>query len=309
MKKVFLLFCLLLICAYSKSQSQPPAEAGFYTPNGIFDKVFDRFGNGYKLSEIQILETSTPGTPTTRDAILCSPGYFNLYFEIGSGMEGTSAVEINRRNVICQVFSDISTFINSPLTTSGNRVNIWVRDIGNIPGVGTPATSGILGLATTFYTAPAGAPASTGIVDGEIWKTIISGQDSYTNVASPLLTQGGGSFSTGSTFYHGMVAFNFSNPAFNWHTDLTLTTAAGTYDLYTIALHEITHALGFASLINYDGGSKLFPGFNYYSRYDMFLKTQAGQSLITNSGSCSLYNWQFNPAITSAINTLSPNAA
>lgn len=306
MKKVYLLFCLLVVVAVSKAQ---PLSQGPYSPNGIFDKVFDRFGNGYNLPDIQIMGEAGGGLPTTRDAILCTPGYFNLYFEIGSGMEGTSAAEVSRRNVICQVFSDISAFINSPLTASGNRVNIWVRDIGNIPGVGTPSTSGILGLATTFYTAPGGAPTSTGIVDGEIWKTIISGQDSYTNVVSPLLTQGGGSFSTGSTFYHGMVAFNFSNPAFNWHTSLTSTTPAGFIDMYTIALHEVTHALGFASLINFDGGSKLLTNFNYYSRYDMFLKTQAGQSLITNSGACSLYNWQFNPAIVSAINTLSPNTA
>ncbi len=105
-----------------------------------------------------------------------------------------------------------------------------------------------------------------------------------------------------------MMAFNFSNPGILWHTNLGGPTSAGLYDLYSVALHEVTHALGFASLINFNGLSKFGPNYDYYSRYDMFLQNQSGQNLITNVGSCSLYNFGFNPLLNP--NTLlSPNPA
>lgn len=157
-------------------------------------------------------------------------------------MEGTSTAETDRRNVICQVFSDISAFIGSPLTTNGlnNKVNIWVRDINAV----TTNTNSTLGLATGFYCAPILNNNISGIVDNEIWKTIHSGVDSYTNVVPPVNIFGGTS-SSGGTYYHGMMSFNFTG-VFNWNTNMGLTTIpSGDYDLYTVALHEITHALGF----------------------------------------------------------------
>ena len=39
----------------------------------------------------------------------------------------------------------------------------------------------------------------------------------------------------------------------------------------------------------------------YYSRYDMFLQTQAGTPLITNTGGCLMYNWGFNSSLSTTI--------
>ncbi|MBK8705975.1 MAG: T9SS type A sorting domain-containing protein [Saprospiraceae bacterium] len=260
---------------------QPPANL---SPEGHFDRVRDRFGNPYRLSEIQIPETMNGN-------LLCvNSGYFNLYFEPGCGMEGNTQDEQDRRDVLCQLFSDLSAFIvpANPAT----KVNIWIRDIAQI--ITSPATSGYLGLATSYYVMPAGAPNIGGLVDGQVWKTINSGVDAYTGVTSPLANIGG----AGAGFYHGFMAFNFSNPNITWH-DLPLSAAPGFtfFDLYSVALHEATHALGFASLINFTGQSGLAPQFaKYYTRYDSYLRNASSSSfpLIVNSGPCSLYDYQFN---------------
>ncbi len=319
LSKFSLLFiiCFLSIAYYGQVSSALAISANtleINSPDGLLDNVFDQFGNHYKLNELKVGASTSDslGTNQKTSTLLCPSGYFNLYFETGSGMEGNTAIETARRNVICQVFSDISTFINSPLQSSGNtnRVNIWIRDINQI--VSNSNISGALGFATAFYNVPQNATAGFGgIADNEIWKTIQNGTDSYVGVTSPLSTQGGINSSSG-TFYHGMMTINFNNPGTNWNTNLGISASpSGLFDLYSIALHEVTHALGFASLINYDGSSKFGFGYNYYSRYDLFLKNNnTTQYLISNAGqSCTLYNYQFNlnPSILTPGCSLSPN--
>jgi Secretion system C-terminal sorting domain len=303
MKQLKHIFIFILVLSIYSVFGQAPNQTNFFTPEGKLDFVFDKDGNKYTLEDITIKlnnAAQTNGEGQSKSAVLCTSGYFNVYFEVGSGMDGNTTIEIARRNVICQLFSDISAFINSPLTTTNKKVNIWVRNINNI--VPNASTSGFLGLATAFYNVP--APNSIagfgGIADNEIWKTIISGNDSYTNVASPLISSANPNASSG-VFYHGMMTYNFSNSGINWETNLgNSTVTPGLYDLYTVALHEVTHALGFASLINYTGQSKFGANLNYYSRYDLFLKNSSNtQNLIANSGACSLYNFSFsgNPSI------------
>lgn len=266
------------------------------SPEGYFDKVFDRLGNELTLADIAIgnLYNSQNG-PENGVLIPCGSGYFDLYFENGSGMEGNSTLEIARRAVVCQVFSDLAQFIVTP--NPSVKVKILVRDINSIPSL----PSGVAGIASGFYVAPSGVTNLGGIIDNEIWKTINAGVDSYTNVVSPL-----GFNPVSGGFFHGYIAFNFTDPSMFWHTTLSQTTPAGLLDMYTIALHEVTHALGFASLIDQNGISKISAVGPYYSRYDLFLKTQANQSLITNTGPCSMYNYGFNPVLTPSVLFSSP---
>ncbi|WP_445453227.1 T9SS type A sorting domain-containing protein [Flavobacterium sp. 25HG05S-40] len=303
MKKL-LIILFLSIGLQGQSQINPTGINTNLSPNGVFETVFDHYGNAYKISDIivgktvtdtngQILRTTNP-TPTT-----C--GYFNLYFESGCGMDNISIqAQANRRNVVCQVFSDLSAFINLPPNTPSTfRVNIWVRNINNV--IVSPNTpNGVLGLASSFYTMPSNNTAGFGgIIDSEIWKSIHTGKNSYANVASPLITDGVNVGPSGN-LYHGMMAFNFNTnniPAFSWNTNTGIANPSGLVDLYSVVLHEVIHALGFASLINQDGGSRLGNGFNYFTRYDNFLRNNASsQKLITNSGSCSMYNYNFNSA-------------
>jgi hypothetical protein len=278
---IFLLFTIFFI-TNANSQELAPNQL---SPAGVFDNLFDRFGNSYSLDELQITEHLR----NNKSALLCSAGYFDLYFELNSGTEGNSPTELSRRDVICQVFNDLSELI---VPANPNvKVNIWIRDISVI--VATPSNSNVLGLASSFYSVPGNASGYKGIADNEIWKTIHSGSDSYTNVTSPLVSLGG----PNATFYHGMVAFNFSNPSINWHTNLNQTTSNGLYDMYSVALHEIIHALGFTSLIDENGDSKFGSNNAYYSRYDLFLETSSSVPLITNTGGCSMYNYEFNPSL------------
>lgn len=296
---------LLLICILNIKQIKAQGSGlGPLTPGGVFDTIFDKDGNKYLLSDLLVNYTPSSGGSGSRVSAAvttsCNAGYFDLYFENGSLGTGASSVQAANQAVICQVFSDISNFISSPLTNVGNttKVNIWVRDPANVYSP-NPVPAGLLGSATQYYTMP-NSSSTSGIVDGEIYKTIISGVDSYSNIGSPLVSSNGGTTTPTGTFFHGMVDFNFNS--INWCTTMTTTPSAAQFDLYTVALHEVTHALGFASLINYNGNSLFGTNYPYYSRYDMFLR-KGTTPLITNSGVCSLYNYQFNSALSPTVIT------
>ncbi len=276
------------------------------SPDGVLETIFDQYGKKYKLEDIFI--NALPSNTAT--LISCSStSYFNLYFEAGCGMEDTSNPEHNaRRAVVCKVFEDISNFIDSPLSSTGNKVNIWIRNINNAHA----NPSSVLGFASSFFNV---AGNTGGIVDGEIWKTIHTGYDSYSGIATPLVTIGSGSSLSG-TFYHGMLAFNFNDTAtppipnitpIIWNTNLTSTTIPfSQYDLYSIMLHEVAHSLGFGSLIDENGNSKFGVNYRYYSRYDTYLKTNNQNNfLLTQIGCGSMTDYGFNSSLSPTI--LRPN--
>jgi hypothetical protein len=265
------------------------------TPNGYLDTVIDNFGVKYSIRDLIVddtLRAKYGSDPVVQPLLVqnCGSDYFELYFE--NGWEGNTGNESARRDVICRVAYDLSKFIQSPLTTTGEKVRIWVRN---------PANTGFTGFAaaTPFHCVPLNSNIS-GIVDNVIWTTINSGTDGYTNVAPPVYTSNG-------TFFHGMIQINFGSYSFV-HTLINPTFASSSEnDLYTVVLHEMVHALGFYSLIKDDGTSQLGPNASYFTRYDTKLQTQGTTPawLITNSGSCSMYNWAFNPLISTSV--LQPN--
>ena len=250
------------------------------SPEGKLETIYDNQGNQFKLKDILINAPKNSGILTTTSLTCSTTSYFNLYFEPGCGMEDTTNPTHNaRRAVMCKVFEDISNFITSPLSTTGNKVNIWVRNIANLS-----VPSGTLGLASSYYLP---TPNGGGILDGEIWKTIHLGVDSYTNVLNGT-----------NLFYHGRVAFNFNDPSINWNTNLSINSPSNLYDLYTVILHEVVHSLGFNSFINQNGGS-IDPS-PYYSRYDTFLRTNNNIPLLT-IGSCNMYDVSFNSAVSPTV--------
>ncbi len=184
-----LIICLLLSTFFSGYSQEFEINL---SPEGKLETVYDNRGNQLKLKDILIDAPKEFGILKATSITCSSTSYFNLYFEPGSGMEDTTnPVHNARRAVICKVFEDISNFITSPLSTTGNKVNIWVRNFANID-----APTGTLGAASSFYI-PTYNSTNTigGILDGEIWKTIHLGVDSYTNVSGAT-----------NLFYHGEVA-------------------------------------------------------------------------------------------------------
>lgn len=275
------------------------------TPNGYFDEVFDDKGNVYKLSDLAVGKSKIfKNTILSESILLCSPGIFELYFETGSGMEQTgNPLHNQRRAVICQAFQDLSDFLNTPLKNSGNtnKVKIWVRSPTEM---GIPSAAA--GAASAYYNIPVGVSDNRGgIVDNEVWKTINSGVDSFTNTVFPVIN-----YENTDGFYHGWVTFNFGGTV-NWNLDYNKYNAATGYinnsvDFYTTVVHEVVHALGFSSLINYNGSSVFFVinnqvfGAKYYSRYDKFLHTSNSAKLIKNTVSSGgqMYNFSFDPPST-----------
>ena len=255
-----------------------------FSPEGKLETVYDNRGNLLKLKDILIDAPKEIGYLKTTNVTCSTTSYFNLYFEPGCGMDDTSNPTHNaRRAVMCKVFEDISNFITSPLSTTGNKVNIWVRNIAN-----ESAPVGTLGLASSFYIPYSNSTNTVGgILDGEIWKTIHLGVDSYTNVLNGT-----------NLLYHGKVAFNFNDSSINWNTNLSINSPSNLYDLYTVILHEVVHSLGFGSFINQNGAS-IDPS-PYYSRYDTFLRTNSNIPLLT-IGSCSMYDISFNSAVSPTV--------
>jgi hypothetical protein len=302
MKNFFFQICrtfLVLLVVSTYTNAQQPFD-GINTPGRYFDTVFDRNGTKYALGEIAVkdaLRGTMSGSYEALTAAGCTSGYFQMYLEPGCGFDGSSPAAVARLNVLCQVLHDVSAFLPCGLIPgTGQQINLWVRKIGSIPGGG----SGI-GIASSFFIAPSSSTIS-GIADNTIWITMHSGVDAYTNVAGPLSVVGGGPSSTGTTFFHGYMAFDTT---YNYHTDLSTPPDTGEIDLYTLALHEVSHALGFGSLINFNGNSRLGTTFKYYTRYDQHLQTSGGTALLTHTGSCSNYNWGFNSGLT-ATTVLSP---
>ncbi len=77
-----------------------------------------------------------------------------------------------------------------------------------------------------------------------------------------------------------VVTFDFG---FNWNSG-TAATVAGQYDLFSVAVHEVTHALGFASLVDASGNSKITGGDpGVFTTYDAFLE-RSGNPLFAAGG-------------------------
>lgn len=117
---------------------------------------------------------------------------------------------------------------------------------------------------------------------------------SQTDGTGFLASAGSLYFSTDNTFQPGLVASMIQNGTnfgqaylgtvqwdfgYNWSYGDTV--AGGTYDFKAVAMHELTHALGFASIITASGTSEF--GGNTWSTFDQFLTDAAGNALINST--------------------------
>ena len=224
--------------------------------------VFDRFGNTY-TKEMSKSEAMTPSE------LICQAGYYSLYSDYTA--TGLSNAE---EAVLCQVFTDLSNFI-IPVNSGIPEIKIRVKDV--------TVSQNTLGSASSYYINYANNPE---IVDPIPWAIINGGVDPFSNLIGYSLLS--------NYNYHGFVNINSD---LNFHTNLTTASSTtGFHDLYSIVLHEVIHSLGFASTIGLYGPN----GYNasgIYSRYDTYLETPNGQSLLSNGANCFENNFlsSFNP--------------
>ena len=301
MQKFFILF-LLSFQFIGQAQNNKSER---FTPGGIMDTVFDRFGKKHFVGDLQInLEGRHVGGGAMVSSVTsCTAGMFAVFFANGSGMENTTnPTHAARRQVVCEVLSNISGLLGyNSFYPNSALVNILVDDITPYVAPFSPNFSGVLGLSTGFYAVPWNpASQNPGISENLIQKTIKSRVDAWTNVISPVVPV------FGNGFYHGLMAFNFSNSSINWNSAISSTAASTQYDLYSIVLHEMTHVLGFATLIDINGKSKMGAANNYYSLYDKFLFAAGTNGLLSpllqsNSSCNSQYGLNFiaNPGVLS----------
>lgn len=256
--------------------AQTNFEENLYTPQGKMETVFDCFGNAMRLKDINFdPKISLQNGERLTSNHLSTVGIFKVYYEEGSGFEKiNNPNHTAQRNVVEKVLLDISNFLDSPLKVSGDKVNIWIRDVNQFPN----ATNQTLAMASGYYNVPK-IDNIGGFLDNEVWKTINTGQDSYKNTISQNIGN------NSSKFYHGVMAFKTNG--IKWNTNLSRNANRNEYDLYSQVLKQVTKTLGLVSLINQNGTSKFGVTRPYYSRYDSFLKDSNGNTLLSSTNTIS----------------------
>jgi hypothetical protein len=171
------------------------------------------------------------------------------------------------------------------------RVNVQVLPYSqpnDYPVSLAPIPESVLGYAVPFYR----ARHEEGISYSWPWRVINGGE-------YPFLED----------FYHASVRLNFVD--YTWHLDYDNEVGDGDYDLYSVILHELTHALGFISSFNSTAGALgSREGSGRYVNFDQHLQINyedlpsplnIPQNLIKNRASDYGYlfsnSWLFNPLV------------
>lgn len=236
----------------------------------------DRFGNIYTVGDVSLQKYFDFTNPSALNGDnSCDCGYYRLILEEGSGFFGSSNEAIQKRQVLCQVFTDLSNFIESPLAGSDQFAYIYIRNIDNVI---LNASSYPLAVASSFSALPVDDFPEEGdvrgLADNELWKVINGGEDPYQGITFPLVTVGGSPNSVQGAFFHGYMTLDMThniNEFTNWYYDYSVPIGTQQIDLYSVILHEAMHMLGVASYLNYEGSSVANSIGIYYTRYDTHL--------------------------------------
>jgi hypothetical protein len=147
-------------------------------------------------------------------------------------------------------FQAVFDYLNTVLDHDGSADFIVNNSLSG--GTGSLASAG-----TFFF-------GSTGFSNGLLYDHATSGID----------PSGG--------IHDGFATFDFG---YNWNSELDATSGSE-FDLFTVALHEVSHAMGFASLIDSTTGNSEISGTNpgSYSGFDSFLELGDGTDLTTAGG-------------------------
>ena len=166
------------------------------------------------------------------------PGRFQAYFEdvnsqTGLGYDDSSEGEV-RRNTACDVLEDLAHLLKINETDLIPRIHFTA---------GFQGPSLALASASAYYGSSIGVDLND---SGTLHSLIVKREDVVT----------GG--------FHAMINTNFT---VNWSYDYP-NTVYGSYDFYTVMVHEVMHALGFCSTLpNIVNESNMISSFNSFNRF------------------------------------------
>ncbi len=208
--------------------------------------AMDRYGNYYSKEVIEIPEDLKSYSDCGCDELGINLTNFEPFFEdcayeTGEGFNHPTLGPA-RRTVFCAALQYLDQLIvpNKSVCNPEDhkKVNIQVlpsNEPANYPLALSPIASNIGGYASAYYSA---RDFYIGIEYPWPWIVINSG-------VSPLFGE--------DNLYHALTRINFSNP--NWNLEYTSeSTPEDRSDLYSLVLHELTHAIGFSSAFNNTSG-------------------------------------------------------
>ncbi|MBN4065773.1 T9SS type A sorting domain-containing protein [Candidatus Amoebophilus asiaticus] len=257
--KFVLLFCVLFVVARAYGQNIKYCahdHKSYFIQEKIINgqtKYFDINGNErishpvYQLSlKERINKGYTSVSPNYNNKTTARPDYTITYIDVvngtGQGFDDPSLGE-TRRNTVEGALQSILVMI-----TNTGIMDLEVKE-SEFDAKGPLASAGALFSGTSGF-----RPGGTS-------KHITTGQDPF-----------------GPSFPDAEATFDFG---YKWNSTLN-DPAADEFDLYSVALHELTHAMGFTSLVGSDGESQFKDtnGDNIFMFFDQYIINQSSSELV-----------------------------
>ncbi len=196
--------------------------------------------------------------------------------DVITGVDGGVNVNFDFRTIYTNPADGLPITVQNTTIPAG-QINIYAgaRTFGgNILGQGGPAGTGLSG--SGFVLPGAGGSPPLAVADAVA-------NEQHSRNAGPVIATTSGTFAGGNFAFD--LGVHSGNIAFDddasWHFDHTTTVSPGTSDFYTVALHELLHAIGVGTS---DTWNSLVSGSNYLGAEGIAANGGSGAGLLSSDG-------------------------